>query len=399
MTTEFATAVERGETGRAAGRSAAEAALAGMDGSAVDFCQVFTSPVYDPEAVVAGVREVIGEGAELIGCTSAGEFTHDRTSHESVGLALVSSDTHRFFTGFGTGLSEDLAGCIAVATADLPDRVDDYPHLSVINLHDGLAGVGREVARSTQRLLGQHVSVAGGGAGDDLNLETTKVFRDDEVASNAVALALIASKRPVGVAENHGHEPVSESVTVTETDGSTIVEIDDRPAFEVWREAIRETARDEYDFDVDEFDEDEDELARALTVFEFGIDTGDGYKIRWPGLTPSTEGPMDFAVAVPEGTVLRVMNSPPDAQVASASRAADEAVGGVGGDELAGAFVYDCFCRSAILGDDFDDAVGAIGDRLGVPFVGIESYGELCMQQGQLSGYHNATSVIMLLPD
>lgn len=39
-----------------------------------------------------------------------------------------------------------------------------------------------------------------------------------------------------------------------------------------------------------------------------------------------------------------------------------------------------------------------LGDDVTV-FVGSETYGERCMQRGQMSGYHNTTAVNVLLPE
>ena len=53
-----------------------------------------------------------------------------------------------------------------------------------------------------------------------------------------------------------------------------------------------------------------------------------------------------------------------------------------------------------ILKDDFKKAVDAIKEVLnGIPLIGFETYGEIAMEEGQLSGYHNATTVVVLLPD
>jgi len=35
----------------------------------------------------------------------------------------------------------------------------------------------------------------------------------------------------------------------------------------------------------------------------------------------------------------------------------------------------------------------------GIPLIGFETYGEIAMEIGQLSGFHNTTTVIMLILD
>jgi methyl-accepting chemotaxis protein len=352
---------------------------------------------------------VIGEDAELIGCSSAGEFTDHSVTARSVTVGLVTSDSISFYTGMGHGLSESVSNAVKEATAEFPSQVPGRPHFTAINLHDGLSGQGDQIALTTLRTLGRDVSFAGGSAGDDMNMEETHVFCNGEISQDAVAMALLASRRPTQVAVDHGHEPISEPVTVTDSDGACVYELDGSPAFEVWRNAVESHVgnhRDEV-IDFDTIQPGSQRLAELLTEYEFGIEEGegigsnDGYKTRWPGITETMDGPLDFAVNIPEGTTLRVMYSPKQQQIEAARNATREAVDMLEGQnvDVAGGFVYDCVCRAAILNEEFPNAIKAIADELDAPFAGFETYGELCMERGQMSGYHNTTSVTLVLPE
>ena len=408
LETQFATASAVGDDSFETSVEAATEAFAYLNADRVDFCQVFCSSRYDYDEVIQGIRSVIGDEAELIGCSSSGEFTEHCVAENSVTVALAASDTIQFYTGMGTGLRESVPKAIGRATEALPESVPGYPHRSAINLHDGLSGMGDQIALVTLRKLGQDVNIVGGSAGDDMAMEATHVFCNDEVREDAVVIALLASRRPAMVAVNHGHHPISEPLTVTRADGSRVYELDGRPAFEVWREYTErhiESARSEavaFGPDADE----RDRLRRLFTEYEFGIEEGTGigddrgYKTRWPGLTETTDGPLDFPVNVPEGTKLRVMYSPKDAQIEAARKTADEAVAFMedADAEMAGGFVYDCVCRAAILEEKFPDAVRAMADEFTAPFAGFETYGELCVARGQNSGFHNTSSVALVLP-
>lgn len=418
--TKFGTATETGTDSFETGERAAERGRDDLGVEDVDFCQVFCSPQYDYEEVVRGIKSVTGGETELIGCSSAGEFTEKGVVEQSVTVALVSSGNLQFFTGFGTGLDEDIEACIQEAVSSLPWDVEGYPYKAAINLHDGLVGKGETIANLTKQKLGPHIPVAGGSAGDDLQLEATHVFRNHEVAQNAVAVALVASKEPIPMTVQHGHEPVSEPITVTEAEGNTIHELDGKPAFERWKKVVREPAMEQYGVDVDELDPDSEDFAKMLNRFELGAPIeaeeeeklglfdrirrlwGDEpepeYKIRWPGLTSTTDGPLEFAVDIEGDDELRVMHSGDQNQIESVRRAAREAVD-QGDTGVAGGFVYDCICRAAILGDDFEQTVEAIDEELGAPFAGFETYGEICMNMSDMSGFHNTTSVVMLLPE
>ena len=397
--TTVATGVATGGSPEAVASAAAADALSDLEGDRVDFCQAFCSASLDTEAAVAAIREVIGDEAALIGCTSTGEFTEADAVHDGVALGLVTSDSIQFHTGIGRGLSENLPRAVREALASVPDAPDGHPYRSAINLHDGLQGVGEQLALVTQRKLGPQVQFAGGAASDRYELESTRVVCDDEVASDAVVLAVMDStERPV-LTVDHGHEPISGPMEVTAASGNVVEELNGRPAYEVYSETVREPARDLLDIDIEELAPGTPAHTKVMGVFEFGIDQGEDYKIRWPRVEdPDPDaGTITFAVDMPEGTVLRVMQGRVEDQIDSARRAARTAHDLAEG-EYAGGFVYDCACREIILEEEFPTAVAAMADELAAPFAGFETYGELCMEMGQMSGFHNTTSVIQLFP-
>lgn len=395
MTTQVGTASETGESGDVAGEAAAAAALDKIDGDTVDFVLVFSAPDYDYEAVLSGVRSVTGDAA-LIGASTADEFTEDGVAEGSVTVAVVASDEMQFYTGLGRGLNEDIETAVAEAAAQLPDDVEGYPHRLGINLHDGLAGRGEEVT-----MLGYQyypIPFTGGSAGDGLALSETAVFAGDEIANNGVALGLVVSEKPFSLAADHGHEPIGGPFEVTAGDGNVVAELDGESAFEVYADAVEDWAREHYGIDVHDLDE--DGKRQLLTFFQFGIETDEGeYKVRWAGTTPDTSGPLHFATTVPEGTRLHVMHSPKQAQIDSARETARAAREGSEADGIAGALVFDCACRGAILEDNFDKAVFAMAEELDAPLAGFETYGEVCLRPGEMRGYHNTTSSVVLLPE
>jgi hypothetical protein len=134
-----------------------------------------------------------------------------------------------------------------------------------------------------------------------------------------------------------------------------------------------------------------------LLQFEAGLANLNDYKIRAP-LARSADGSISFAAAIPEGSVIRITQSDAGAQVESALRAADGARAALGGP-VAGALVFDCICRNLILGERFGTAVRGIAERLGgAPVAGFETYGEVALSAGEMSAFHNTTSVVLAFP-
>jgi methyl-accepting chemotaxis protein len=132
--------------------------------------------------------------------------------------------------------------------------------------------------------------------------------------------------------------------------------------------------------------------------YEAGLASGSEYKIRAP-LSRAEDGSISFACGVAEGAVIRITESEPAWQVESAREAARRARAQLGGRPVAGALVFDCICRSLILGPDFMGAVRAISSELGnAPLAGFETYGEIALDVGDMSGFHNTTSVVLAFP-
>jgi len=147
-----------------------------------------------------------------------------------------------------------------------------------------------------------------------------------------------------------------------------------------------------------------DEIAQYFTNYMLGLKTekeGE-YKARWPS-SINEDYSLNFACAIAEGAVFRIMDcSNLDDQVNAAEEAAKMArrsAENAGYSEFAGILVFDCAHRQLILGDRFLEAVDRFKKVLpGVPMLGWETYGEIRMEPGQFSGFHNSTSVVLLLP-
>jgi methyl-accepting chemotaxis protein len=211
-----------------------------------------------------------------------------------------------------------------------------------------------------------------------------------------MVVALVFSKRPLGVGASHGHEPISDGLRVTKASGNVVSTIDGRPAWDVWRERTRERAAAQ-GIDVGNLAPDAE--GSYLLRYEAGLAAGGAeYKIRAP-LSRNADGSINFACGIPEGSVIRITESIAERQVASAREAARRAKEPLGGDVPAGAVVFDCICRNLILDKDFHRAVRGISDELGgVPLAGFETYGEIAMDVGDMSGFHNTTSVVLAFP-
>lgn len=357
---------------------------------------VFAS-THQPLAALLGPLQDAFPESTVIGSSTAGEFTETGDCKEGAVLWAVFGDDLAAQAGLGSGLKTDPEAAIAEALPRVEDDLE-RPYRTAILLLDPLSGNGEAAAMLASAKLGPSVRLAGGAAGDDLKFEAAEVGVGAEARGDSVAVAVIQSSKPLGIGVEHGHSPISGPMTVTRADGAVVRELDGRPAFEVWREAVRDrAAASGVDIDAVPLSE----IGPYLLRWELGMISGaNQYKIRAP-LSVEEDGGLSCACGIPEGAVIRVTESIEEAQVASARSAAERARLSLGnGSKVAGALVFDCICRNLILGSEFKAAVEEIGSALGdAPLAGFETYGEIAMDVGQMSGFHNTTTVVLAVPE
>ena len=199
--------------------------------------------------------------------------------------------------------------------------------------------------------------------------------------TNGLVIALIGTREPLGIAMDHGMEAISEPLRVTKAAGNVVLEVEGRPASDIWKEITAPHAS-EQGLDLEALNTNAD-VQTYLSHFQLGLSTGkagERLKIRWPaGLTPKAG--IAFS-GIPEGCVIRITKGSVKSHIASATRAAVQARA-LAGTKLAGALVFDCGIRKVTLGDRFFDAVKAISSALhGVPLAGFETFGEVALEPG-----------------
>jgi methyl-accepting chemotaxis protein len=364
-------------------------ALRTMCGEAPSFVMAFSSTKQPLQEVIAGLKKEM-PNALVLGASTSGEFTEEGDAKGATALFGVAGV--QAYAGFAKGLAADPEGCVRKAAAQLPKSVDGFPHRTAIVLLDALAGVSEETTLLVADALGVDVRLAGGAAGDDLQFKAPLVGVDGQTGNDSVVIAVLFTKKPLGVGVCHGHKPLSQPMKITKSKGATVYEVDGKPAWDAWTAATTDAAKAR---GIDLAKIPESEVGAYLLQFEAGLDAGAVPKIRAP-LSRGADGSLSFACGIPEGSVIRIHQSDPQPQIDSAREAAKRAKAQIGGGKIAGALVFDCICRNLILGDRFGEAVRGIRDELGgVPLAGFETYGEVALGAGDMSGFHNTTTVVL----
>ena len=364
-----------------------------LNGEEPALVMVFASTA-QPLGEVSKIMSEAFSTSQVLGASTAGEFT-ERGDTKGAVCAVAIAGAFKVYAGIGGGVRAEPDRAVAQALEGLPRAIAGYPHRTGILLIDTMAGNCEEVSLIAAAELGADAPLAGGAAGDDLKMQSTLVSCGARAISDGVVIAQIFSKVPLGLGVCHGHKPLSAPLRVTKAHGNVVEEIEGRPAWDVWRDSTRSAAKAQ-GIDVDALAS-SDETAFLLR-FEAGLAAGAEYKIRAP-LSRTADGAISFACGVPEGAVIRITESAPKAQVESAREAARRAKAKLDGRAAAGAIVFDCICRNLILNEEFGSAVRGMVDELGgAPIAGFETYGEIALDAGDMSGFHNTTSVVLAFP-
>ena len=371
----------RDEASEAGREAAAEAAAPGTPKLAV----VFASCEYELEQLLAGIREVLGD-APLIGCSTAGEIATTGPGDASVVVAAMGGDGLEVATGAGLDAStrlresgEEAAACISEVNG---------PHRTLLVLSDGLSGDQQEIVRGAYAVVGAGVPLVGGCAGDDLEMRKTFQLHDDQVLSDSVVAAAIASDAPLGIGVRHGWRRVGDPMLVTKSEGNRVEEIDGRPALDVYFERLEvpEPAR-----------RDPAEFRAFASTHPLGLASrSEERHVRFINGADFDQGALVCIAEVPQGGLVWMMEGDAASVLQATNGACDDALASLDGHLPLGLLAFDCIARRGVLGSEgIKDEIGRIAEKGGdAPVAGFYTYGEIARTHG-ISGFHNQTLVVL----
>ena len=368
--------------GEGAGARAAADALVGHDAKLL---VVFCSPTHDPPSVLREIRTQAGE-VPLIGCTTAGEIAASGPRDDSVVVVAFGGDGFAIETAYATEASRGLREAGAAVARCVPER-EDLPHKVLLLLTDGLAGDQQQIVRGAYGVLGAGVPLVGGCAGGPTMTRTFQLH-GDEVLTDAVVAAGIASNVPLGVGVRHGWRRVGEPMLVTSSDGTRVDTLDDRPALDVYLEHLG----------LDEpTDGDGEWLARLALTHPLGISRPGGEdKVRLISGGDLATRSLSCIAEIPQGALVWIMEGDAQSVLDATDAAAGDSLAALGGRPPLGVIAFDCIARRGVLGDQ---GIQTEIDRLaalaaGAPIAGFYTYGEIARTRG-VRGFHNQTLVVL----
>ena len=242
----------KGKDGFRVGMDAARKAMDSIQRHPLSAVLVFSSVCYELEALLAGVCEVVGD-APVLGATTAGEIL-DGPHQQSVVIVTLASPFLSVRVGIGRDVSRDWNKAVAQAVGAPEIRPYFLPHTSDIwhQLElDGKSAFGIlfspgntkhadsksfEVLEELKELSGGLLPIIGGSCADDWHMEQNYVLFGARAYPDSVLVAVFETQLKIGMGLSHGFKPTSNTAVVTKSEGHEVLQLDNRPAAEVYSE-------------------------------------------------------------------------------------------------------------------------------------------------------------------
>jgi hypothetical protein len=268
-------------------------------------------------------------------------------------------------------------------------------HLAgIFVLSDGLNVNGSELVAGIIGVVGEHVPLTGGLAGDGAQFKETLVGADCEPQTRIVgAIGFYGSAIRFGHGSAGGWDEFGPRRRITRSKGNVLFELDGEPALDLYERYLGE--------------DDVKGLPGTALLFPLRIrnpQRPDHDIVRTVLAIDNAARSMTFAGDVPEGWMAQLMRGNFDRLAAGAAKAARQASSCAGGDRSSDriALLVSCIGRRLLMGQRTSDEVEAAGVELGtdVPRLGFYSYGEISPHSASgVCELHNQTMTVTELSE
>lgn len=375
-----------------AGVEACSQALQGLPQNKADVLFVFAAISFDQDKLIEGISATVGESL-IIGCSTAGEISSEGYSAEkSVVVMAICSDTMKFYGAVGNHILWNPKQAGEECANALEYGSHGYVTSALLFL-DILSGNGDLTLAGAFGLLGKNFPLFGCAAADDLFFhETYQYLNNKAYSGSVVGVGFSGAFTVVGVVK-HGFLPIGIARRVTKSVGTTLFELDGKPAVSIYQDYFGEEHLQEL----------HEGLLPAHTIsYPLGVflPESNHVMLRNPVFV-DRRGAMTFTAAIPEGTEIRLMISDLERGLETAELAAREVLEKLQGKKPKAVIIMSSVARKIMLGVHADEEIQLIQNIIGrdIPMIGLYSYAQVGGQQGDEVPFQNGSLLIWALAE
>jgi hypothetical protein len=345
---------------------------------------VFGAP--QVEEVQQRLRDLVAAfpTSHVVGCSTAGEIFGTALMDSSLSVAVAQFERGTRVATASAAVSSPEQSF--AAGESIARQLNDPTLRGVLLFSDGLHVNGTELVRGLNSVLSSDVVVTGGLAGDGSRFQRTWVVHEGAAQSNMVCAAgLYGEHVTIGHGSKGGWDNFGPERLVTRSEGNILVELDGRPALQLYKEYLGELASG---------------LPATGLLFPLALRasaTDEKRLVRTILAVDEERQSMTFAGDVPQGALVRLMRANFDRLIDGASEAAalaSDIRAGDGGETLA--IAISCVGRRLVLGERAEEEIEATLDVLpaGTRQIGFYSYGEISPYARGACDLHNQTMTL-----
>jgi hypothetical protein len=336
---------------------------------------------------IAGLRDGLETVDILVfGGTGDGIYETSVTAHYGVcALGIASGGKVTWSTAVETGVGLDSSGTARLCAASALEKLSGTAEWGFV-LADGITADGTGIVEGIRELI--TFPFIGGLTGDDRKFTRSRIFVNDQVVNDGIAILLASGGIPFVTHSASGFVPVGVPGMVEETEGKSIKRISGLTPLTFIMEQIGKP------------------LAEAdLGILALANDTDlsrDTFFLRVMLNFDKPTGAITCFGSIPEGATVRVSGADREQLLQAVSSGIERIMRS--GFSPTAAIVISCVGRKWQLNNCGQEEVKAIQNVIGkhIPLIGFPSFGEIGPFLKNDSTYsetyfHNATCVICLL--
>jgi len=228
-----------------AAQSAGEALLARFGTQEPKVALVYTTMNHDQPAVLEGLRGVLGKDVLLLGCSVQGLVSNENLTEDgfAVGVMGLGGSDLRCAAAVEREIQNDSKEKGRRLAQTLKRDIGGEPKVVVL-IYDPLCGADVDAILEGVRLE-VDCPLVGGAAGQPWGPpRQTFQYWDREVLSHGVLGMALSGAFALEIGLSHGTAPSGIASVVTKAAGNQVLEMDGRPAGDVWRETTGCRAED-----------------------------------------------------------------------------------------------------------------------------------------------------------
>lgn len=328
------------------------------------------------------------EGIPIFGATTNGQFIDEETKSAAIVVLLLDIHPEYFYLSFEEFPEKNYREKTrAVAKKSL----EQFARPAFLIASSNTETDAEELLLGFEDIIGKHVNVYGGGAGDDYTFSEQFVFTNKKESNRGiVVLVLDEDKIKIKGRATCGWNAVGTVRTVTKSEGNHVYTVDDIPVLDL-------TAK--YGGIQNVTPENTGLILEIASTFPLQMQREKGDPVMRPGLQIDWNDRSFYCSgSVPQGSKVR-FSLPPDFDVVDKVINGVEELKSTEMSEADAVIVFSCAGRQVALGPMIQEEMEGVKNVWNVPMVGMFSNAELGRATGGNLEMHNLTTCVVAMKE